>query len=399
MLNLNISRVKQIIAEKVKDYKTMMTRLAPGIQAYLNAYNTMLQQDPADVRAAVGSSDNAGVPLEDKWFYPTGLDFPNREAMFEWAEGMLDRKRVGSVDGSQLDAGKSIGVPVALARAVGVINTYDGVTRPVTVDEYVGISPQDCLENAGGITKVRMVGPEIDYARSKLESKVAIMLLHDAAGNPTHLDTLLFDNTFLLSYLKTDRTGIYTKPSIENLLQMFNKTQTAEVPLLGVVDASVAKELSFTLQQLDPTGQLVHIPPVPDAFLLKNHLNLFDRTCVFVSYREIVKKYVGTMNGVKLDYRDQVGFFYVRTHSFNPLRVEFPLWIYRAGRVDELKNILCALSVAGKGYPHQLDYCHKRCVLRNPERNFFLATLQKECNQQALDYTLSIKSFRKTRGR
>ena len=76
--------------------------------------------------------------------------------------------------------------------------------------------------------------------------------------------------------------------------------------------------------------------------------------------------------------------------------MEFPLWIFEAGRVDEVVNMLRAEIVAqAAGYPYAIETVDALAVLTNEDRLQFESIFQEFAEANGLQMQLRAKAASK----
>jgi hypothetical protein len=98
--------------------------------------------------------------------------------------------------------------------------------------------------------------------------------------------------------------------------------------------------------------------------------------------------------------RSIVGFSYLQmTGNSNPARVDVPTWVYEAGLLNEVLDVVRAECVIGLGYPYVLETADVTAVITNQDRQIFLGALQNFSKENNLNFSFSRKNSSKGRRR
>jgi hypothetical protein len=100
-----------------------------------------------------------------------------------------------------------------------------------------------------------------------------------------------------------------------------------------------------------------------------------------------------------LDQNDRVGYLYLKTHDGYPARLELPLWIAEAGRLDTILDWVRGEVIIGSGYPYVIETADQVAVLQADDRYHFYRILQDWAEQQGIHLRLSRKMVSKVRRR
>ena len=305
-----------------------------------------------DVDACTGFS----FPFDHKW--------TSREAYQKWAHQQLKDQPIVAVDGSQLESERG------LSLSIGAVQ--------------IGYHFNDPLErNHGEGHELQIVLPQGEATDSDMESVVSGLSL---AVNQTRFvgecemigrlaqkvskpPICFYDNTFIISfaqYMPAKQRETYQR-SVENMLQA---GKAGEYPIVAYVDTSYSRDLGHMLESLGASK-----PEVSDAAVLQDLLaNWGDRTPFMQCARA---------DGLSQDQKDSfyysdVGFLFMRTNSAAPpARIEIPMWVYEAGRLEEVLTVVRAQCLLGtRNYPYALSRADRFAVLSLRDRRTFYNGLQ-----------------------
>jgi hypothetical protein len=144
---------------------------------------------------------------------------------------------------------------------------------------------------------------------------------------------------------------------------------------------------------------LPEAPQLHDAQLLSPWLEWGDRTPFFICARGgSLNPQDGILNSYQ-EMRERVGFVYLRTNDNFPARLEIPVWVYEAGLLDWLVDLVRCEVVIGRGYPYVLETADQIAVIRNEDRNLFLRLMQDWAAREKLNLRLSRKTVSKLQRR
>jgi len=382
MAEIDRRMVLEAVADKIETLKDIGRRERVSLDAYREAYESARERSPQAVMESVDGTVGGCVPLEDEWEFDFGRSFDTRRDMRDWAGSVLKGEPISGVDGSQAPAGKVLSLPMALVRAVAFLNGHDGGYE--RLERYRVLTPEDAsLESPD---YYRLNNLEVNFTRFDLENEVALESLREGTS------LVLIDNTFILSYLMTGGISEYFELHLKSLLNLLARTEGKSM-VAGVVDPSQSKEISDMLS--DVYG--IEKDRVNDSALVHGYLGRFDRTCVYRSRRRVLRRYGSELEGREVDYRNEIGFFYLKAHSYRPMRVEFPLWIWREGLVDKLADLIRASCVLGEGYPYELSKAHEHVTISMSDRERFYEIVQGVAEREGIDYSISQKEIKKRR--
>ncbi len=361
------------------------------LQRYREKLLAASQQSSAEIAAAlqdVPISDRGADPVEPlgacpNWVIPSGLTWSSREASHAWAKTHLTGVAVFAVDGSQIYPSKDISLPIALVQIGWYENrhTADGGYEKM-VDVEV-MTPADLKVSSTGEPAER----EVNKRRFQMETQKLIAYMEDRAGLGDCL--VFFDGALVVTFadaFEEDMRNFYIKCMVD----LLEASQRYQIPLVGYIDTTYARDLTVMLQRL---YDLPDAPTINDAMLLGRLMNWGDRTPVFRCRRSgILPKYPRC--------GDQIVFTYLKaTQDGPPVRLEMPLWIYEAGLLEFLVNSVRGEIIIGGGYPYAIETADQTAVLQLGDRELFYGLLQKWAATEHLSLKLSRKMVSKARRR
>jgi hypothetical protein len=359
------------------------------------------------VREVVGAARTPGaLPSEEldqagSSVIPFGRSWRTHEEARRWAIDVLQERVTFAADGSQLLPGREISLPVAAVQVAWFENphTRDGKYRKEASFDI--ISPVELLEGSAdrlsaetvvGLHRFRM---ETKAMRAFLESK------RDWRARKERTPVALFDGTLLMSFAlpQTKIQDAY----VDELVKLVRVSRETEVPLVGFIDQSYARDLVRLLDALDERRAGSRSRSLYDAQLL--HTTVEDAAPALRGWGDRTIFYYCLREGLStrfLDERDVplVGFTYLQTTGESgPARLDVPTWIYEAGLLDDVVDTVRAECVGGLGYPYAIETADAAAVITGRDREQFLRAIADFAERESFAFNVSRKSLSKVRRR
>lgn len=389
-MSLKPSQILTLLKAKREDFATFDKTALQALQKYRSAL-AAASQEAEDVlldRLEGYATDERGAePLEPlghypDWIIPSKLVWKNREESLAWVRDRLTGVATFAVDGSQIYPSKDISLPVALIQ----IGWYENLHLPS--GQYEKDVALDVMTPAE--LKVSNSGDPVDrrvnMRRFEMETQRLIQYMEDRSGCG---DCLAFlDGSLVATFAEAfdDETRRFYVDCITALLKA---SEQYRVPLIGYIDTSYARDLTLMLQCL---YTLPEVASIHDAPLLGRGMRWGDRTPIFLCRRPgILKQYPAVAN--------RIAFTYLKAHDGFPVRLEFPIWMYRAGMHEQVLDWVRCELVIGSGYPYAIETADQTAVLRAEDRQIFLRLLQDWADEEELNLRLSRKMVSKVRRR
>ncbi len=346
----------------------------------------------ADERAptAVNPAGLSAVLLEPLIQHTDGilaahLTWPNREASRQWVEQHLAGVATFAVDGSQIYPSRDLSIPIALVQ-IGWFENHHLPQGSYSKDIAVEVMTPADLQVS---TSSEPVDRRVNLRRFELETRRLIEYIQAQAGSEACL--VFFDGSLVATFAEPFEAEIRNQ-YVACLRQLLQASETYRVPLVGYIDTSYARDLVGMLQGL------YHLPEataIHDAQLLSPLCKerWGDRTPLFRCQRSgILQQYQ--------DQHDRIGFTYLKTTQDGyPARIELPLWLYEAGRLEQVMNWVRGEVIIGGGYPYAIETADQVAVLQADDRQVFYRLLQDWADQENLNLRLSRKMVSKVRRR
>ncbi|MGI8669962.1 MAG: DNA double-strand break repair nuclease NurA [Aridibacter sp.] len=359
-----------------------------------------------DVGQKIFHSENVGaIPSGelndwDSFSIEFGTSWNNHEEARNWANKILQDRTTFAADGSQLYAEKETSLPVGAIQIGWFENPHNEDKKYEKNADFKIISPKELLENQEEPLKPEnLVGQkrfnaEIDKAKEFLDKHKGWR------EKGEKMPVAFYDGTLLLS---TPHPRSEVQEAFTNkLVELVNYSVLTKVPVIGYVDRSFSRDL---LNFLDAFASRITSKKqtLYDATILSGETsndekflkNWGDRTCFCYSKRKGLDTFIDAESE-----RSIVGFSYLQTTgNSNPARVDVPTWVYEAGLLNEVLDVVRAECVIGLGSPYVLETADVTAVITNQDRQIFLGALQNFSKENNLNFSFSRKNSSKGRRR
>jgi hypothetical protein len=388
---LKSSQILALLQEKRADFERFDQTAQQAFQKYRRALAKAAPMSTAEILDGLrdcATSDRGAEPLETlvgdaNWVKSSGLVWQSREDSHRWVRDRLTDISTFAVDGSQIYPGKDLSIPVALIQ-IGWFENFHSADSRYEKDIAVDVmTPADLKANSSGDP----VDRRVNMRRFEMEVERLIQYMEDRARDRACL--AFFDGSLVVTFAEAfdQSTREFYVKSVVRLLQA---SEHYQVPLVGYIDTSYARDLTAMLQRL---FNLPDAPSIHDAPLLGTLMQWGDRTPLFSCRR----------SGVLRDYpaalADQISFTYLKAHDGLPVRLEFPQWIYDSGRLEQILDWVRSEVIIGGGYPYVIETADQTAVLKADDRQLFFRLLQDWAESEELTLRLSRKMVSKARRR
>jgi hypothetical protein len=286
--------------------------------------------------------------------------FRNRDEATDWAMEVLKGRTVAAVDGSQIYASRTYSMPIGLAQSGLVINRHTGADGFSKSYMLSLIFPKEFDEHGG--MSAYSTAP-VSLKRHQLEYRAVMEFMRKEPGN-----LIFIDGSIILSFINQmdDRARAQYAESVIRLLKTSEETKT---PVVAYTDMSLNKDMVTMMYHYFKLRMTTHLS---DARLLAGEMTWGDRTRTFLSDRDDKnledKKSVLDLYG---PYRDSVAFFYMQSSGQMPSKIEIPRWVYEAGMVDDIANVIRAQCIVRPGYPDIIHRAHEYTAINQSEAEQF----------------------------
>ncbi len=372
---------------------------------YLAKLQSLCKTPSAEIWAKLQDRDDAGaLPSSEldtvkSFSFNFTENWNNHEEARAWANGILQNRTTFAADGSQLYAEKETSLPVAAIQIGWFENPHNAEQSYEKNAKFFVLSPEKLL------SQDEPVIPETKVGQFRFEAEINKVeeFLQKTSGwqsRGERMPLAFYDGTLLLS-TPHPQTGL--QDSFTNkLVELVRVSITAKVPLVGYVDRSYARDL-LTLLDNFGNSALSNVRTLYDATILHAGTENFsqvlknwgDRTCFCYSKRRGLSAFIDAETNKSI-----VGFTYLQTTSDSaPARLDVPAWVYEAGLLSEVLDVVRAECVIGLGYPYALETADQTAVITMRDREVFLGALQDFAGREKLNFSVARKAASKGRRR
>lgn len=387
------------------DFQRFSDTQFSDLTAYLEKLENLCQMPSREIwtrlrdREAAGALPSAELDACQSFSFQFAENWKNHEEARVWATQILKNRTTFAVDGSQLYAEKEVSLPVGAIQIGWFENPHDEHQPYEKNARFFVLSPEKLLSKDEPVVPETKVGQfrfeaEIDKAEEFLRKRIG----WQARGE--RMPLAFYDGTLLLSTPHPD-TGL--QASFTNkLVELVRVSIETRVPLVGYVDRSYARDLLTMLENFEAMTDK-HERTLYDATILHAETANFpqvlkfwgDRTVFCYSKRRGLSAFIDRETGKSI-----VGFTYLQTTSEgSPARLDIPAWIYEAGLLEEVLDVVRAECVIGLGYPYALETADQTALITMRDREVFLAALQDFAGREKLNFSVSRKNASKGRRR
>ncbi len=391
--------LNQALHDKRSEFGLYFERSAAEREYYLTTLNSIAAAPLADVLGTLADADNCGgVPSEEierhgSLVFEFEYDWQNHEQAREWAADVLAGRTTFAADGSQIFAGRETTLPVAAIQVGWFENPHDASKPYEKNARFEVLSPEDLIAGDD-----EPLNPETRVGERRFHAEVrrAAEFLSKAKGwreRGERMPLAFFDGTLLVSFA-LPRTSIQ-ESFIQAMVNLVRHSRECEVPIVGYVDRSFARDLLSLAETYSPAGKPEQKNLFDASVLQSAIVSWGGRTGFFYSRRKGLGAFEDSSTG-----RPTVGFVYLRTTANSvPVRLDVPAWIFEAGLLDEIVDVVRAECVIGVGYPYALETADQTAVISTRDREVFVRALQDFANREKLEFNISRKNESKGRRR
>ena len=388
-----------------EDFQNYVREQASDLQFYLEALCEIEKLNCAEIRQKLTHAENVGaIPADElerqkSFAFSFEQNWENHEQARVWAFEVLRNRTTFAADGSQLYAEKETSLPIGAIQIGWFENPHNSEFGYEKNARFFVLSPEKLLSQEEPVIPETKVGQyrfeaEIDKAKEFLEKKSGWR------ERGERMPLAFYDGTLLLSTPHPD-TGLQAAFT-NKLVELAKFSKATEVPIIGYVDRSYARDLLTMLDTFalrEDTG----VKNLHDSTILHAEIENFapvlkswgDRTCFCYSNRRGLSAFIDPQTEKSL-----VGFTYLQTTGESaPARIDVPSWIYEQGLIEEVLDTIRAECVVGLGYPYALETADQTAVITVRDREIFLRALQDFAVREKLNFSVSRKNASKGRRR
>ena len=387
------------------DFRRFSQSQASDLKEYLHKLEQLNQTPYSEIQKRLTDKNAGAIPSDEldrlKSFSVSFVEsWANHETARVWANEILKNRTTFAADGSQLFSEREVSLPVGAIQIGWFENPHDATQRYEKSAYFEILSPEVLLQQ-----QEEPINPETRVGERRFHAEVekAGEFLRKKKGwreRGEKMPVAFFDGTLLVSFSlpQTDLQETF----IKRMVGLVKLSRETEVPIVGYVDRSYARDLMNLLDTLD-NAQTSNQQTLYDANILhalttdfsQTLTNWGDRTCFCFSKRKGLSAFLDEETGKPL-----VGFTYLQTTSEGaPARLDVPSWIYEKGFLNEVLDVVRAECVIGLGYPYALETADQIAVITMHDREIFLRALQDFAMREKLNFNVSRKAASKGRRR
>jgi hypothetical protein len=332
---------------------------------------------------------------------PFGERWRSHEEARAWALGVLKNRATFAADGSQIFPGREVSMPVAAVQVASFENSHS-IEGDYKKEVRIKVIPPG--ELMAGERAYESPEQVIGFKRFELEAETICEFCERRRGwreRGERAPVAFLDGTLLISSRRKGTEILFFKYYAEALTKLLNLSRETEVPVVGYIDQSYAPDLRDLLEALDRASpvtsnvydvQMLHSssreePPLLEAW--------GDRTIFWHCQRTNLAEAFYDEAG-----RPLAGFVYMQTTGEGfPARLDLPAWIYEAGLLDEVVDVVRAECVVGNGYPYAIETADEAAVMTARDREQFLRVMQEFAESHSFAFRVSRKAASKARRR
>jgi hypothetical protein len=315
-----------------------------------------------------------------------GENWSSHEEARAWAKEVLLNTPTFAVDGSQIPPSRDFSVPVGAVQVGWFENPHapdSGYVKDLTFEV---LAPEELADEADDRGGSDFPDWRVNFRRFELECQAIVQYIEAQRGtDPAPL--CFFDGSLVVSFAQHMRPNL-RRAYVNAVTEMLRASKTKQVPVVGYVDTSYARDLVTMLYYLN---RLPLAPRLSDGALLRPRMGWGERSQVYVCARD---------DKVLPEYGPQareVCFTYLKTTAEGaPTRLEFPRWLAEdESELERVLNLVRAECIVGNGYPYALETADAVAVISLQDRERFYAAFQQFAEKEGLTLRYSRKALSK----
>lgn len=385
--------------QKSEGFRKFAFEQTQDLGAYLDKFSRFCQTIYSEIVAVLEKNENYGAfpskefESSEKFSHLFNQNWRNHEEARRWAHSILQKRTTFAADGSQLFLEREVSLPVAAIQIGWFENPHCETQSYKKNAEFRVLAPEDLMLPDEPYIQETIVGlrrfeAEIAKVSEFLESK------KDWKEKGEKMPLAFYDNTLLLSISISSKD--FEEDFIQKLVDLVKLSRDCQVPLVGYVDRSYARDL-MTMLDVAAGEKRNFLKTLDDASILHafSLKKWGERTPFCYSRRRGLDAFIDRQSGKSI-----VGFVYLQTTGDGvPARLDIPSWIYEEGILDEVLDVVRAECVIGLGYPYALETADQTAVITIRDREIFLQALQGFAKENNLNLRVSRKAASKGRRR
>ncbi len=388
-------RILAVLQQKREAFAAFDQGISERREHYKQAMESLCKWSSLEIAEKIALFSFPGaLPTEEwdrysSWKIPFEKEWNNYEESCEWARSVIKNIPTFAVDGSQIYPSKDLSIPVALVQ-IGWYENHHCAAGLYEKDIQVDVlTPRDLGSDSSGEPKERVV----NMRRFQMEIERLVEYIQESRLGSRKLAFL--DGALVATFAEVfepESQDFY----VQCLLQLLRASEQSQIPIVAYIDTTYTSDLVTLLRHC---FDLPEAPQLHDAQLLSPWLEWGERTPFFICARGgSLNPQDGILNRYQ-EMRERVGFVYLRTNDNFPARLEIPVWVYEAGLLDWLVDLVRCEVIIGRGYPYVLETADQIAVIRNEDRNLFLRLMQNWAAREKLNLRLSRKTVSKLQRR
>ena len=381
-------KVRDCLRAAIDDFLQIDSELLEQLRLLRGAMTKMTSLSESDLAARLDRVEWPGARPTSEWRAGAGLwmegplpgevDASSRR-WAAWAEEVLAGVHTFAVDGSQIYPSSDWSIPLAAVQ-VGFFENPHGDGAYVKDVDFKLVSPGELRKREDEMGMRALVNAE----RHEAEVDTLVRWMRTHAGETKRL--ALFDGTLVVSFAR----GAERLRYVDAIKKLMKTSAETRVPVVAYIDSSRARDLA----QMFATTVGQDETRVTDGTLLPSSSGWGERTPAFVCARKQGLDNYGEM-------AKEVYFVYLRSvREGRPARLEFPGWVLREGRVNEVVDWVRAEIVAqGAGFPYAIETADAAAVLTRKDHDRMMALFQEFAAEHdlKLDWRAKARSKRMRR--
>jgi hypothetical protein len=403
---LYLELLKEQLQIQREDFRRFAETQGLDLDEYLAALRDLCGFSGEALRQKLAGAENAGalpsdeIDLKKSFSVEFGEQWNNHEEARRWAQTVLENRTTFAADGSQLYAEKETSLPVGAVQVGWFENPHCGTMPYEKNAHFEIISPQRLLEHSEEPLRPENLVGQIRF-EAEIEKVSEFLVRHQNWRAEGRRPPVAFYDGTLLLQTALPHSDVEEKMT-NKLLELVRLSSSTKVPLVGYVARSFSKDL-INLADAFRHRRTPKKLALYDATILSgetsNHRRILenwgDRTCFCYSKRKGLNAFIDKTTGKSL-----AGFSYLQTTAdANPARIDVPVWVFEAGLLEEIFDVVRAECIVGLGYPYVLETADVTAVITNQDRKVFLGALQEFATREKLNFNVSGKVTSKGRRR
>ncbi len=388
-------RVLAVLQQKREAFVSFDQGLAAPREEYRQAMEKLCQWSSAEIAEKIAPLEFPGAlptqewDLYSSWSVPFEQKWTSREESDEWARSIIKNISTFAVDGSQIYPSKDLSIPVALVQ-IGWYENHHCAQGLYEKDIQVDVlTPKELGSDNSGEPKERVVNMR------RFQMEIERLVEYIQKSQPRSRKLAFLDGALVATFAEVFEPEVRDF-YVQCLLQLLRASEQNQIPIVAYIDTTYTSDLVTLLRHCFDLPEALHLH---DAQLLSPWLKWGERTPFFICARGgSLNPQDGILNSYQ-EMRERVGFVYLRTNGNFPARLEIPVWVYEAGLLDWLVDLVRCEVIIGRGYPYVLETADQIAVIRNEDRNLFLRLMQDWAAREQLNLRLSRKMVSKLQRR